>query len=213
MYLLLPINTHHLILSNFHLESDVQSYIFIYPSCEFYMSWFVASNQFRQLSMLWWRHKVKAGLHCTDEAQNKAGTRACSYLAPCKNYFFIYVYIMILKMRIKWKELSGALWCRCSFFKGATTWIYCHRSMTKLPLRKHQSFDPTALLLLLLRRAPRALEDGPRREEPALSRSWSSGLRVGAKDYQWCVTGRHRNSGVSAVHVLVFVDDPCTVGA
>ncbi len=26
--------------------------------------------------------------HCTDEAQNKAETRVCSYLAPCKNLLF-----------------------------------------------------------------------------------------------------------------------------
>ncbi len=69
-------------------ESDVQSYIIIYPSGEFYMSRFVASDQFRQLSLLWRRHKVKAGLHCTHDAQNKAETRVCSYLAPCKNYMF-----------------------------------------------------------------------------------------------------------------------------
>ncbi len=45
----------------------------------------VASDQFRQLSLLWRRHKVKAGLRCTDETQNKAETYVCSYLAPCKN--------------------------------------------------------------------------------------------------------------------------------
>ncbi len=28
-------------------------------------------------------HKVKAGLHCNDEAQNKAETYVYSYLAPC----------------------------------------------------------------------------------------------------------------------------------
>ncbi len=32
------------------------------------------------------RHK---NLHCTDETQNKAETRVCSYLAPCKNHFFM----------------------------------------------------------------------------------------------------------------------------
>ncbi len=32
---------------------------------------------------------VKAGLHCTDEAQNKAETRVCSYPAPCKNHLFM----------------------------------------------------------------------------------------------------------------------------
>ncbi len=79
-----PINTHHLISSNFYLESDVQSVYIIYPSGEFYMSWFVASDQFRQLSLLWRRHKVKAGLHCTDEVQNQAETYVCSYQAPCK---------------------------------------------------------------------------------------------------------------------------------
>ncbi len=30
---------------------------------------------------------VKSGLHCTDEAQNKAETYVCSYLAPCKKNF------------------------------------------------------------------------------------------------------------------------------
>ncbi len=35
------------------------------------MSWFVASDQFRQLSLLWRRYKVKSGLHCTDEAQKR----------------------------------------------------------------------------------------------------------------------------------------------
>ncbi len=55
-----------------------------------YMSWFVASDQFRKLSLLWRRHKVKASSHCTDEAQNKAETYVCSYLAPCKNPPFHY---------------------------------------------------------------------------------------------------------------------------
>ncbi len=32
---------------------------------------------------------MKAGLHCTDEAQNKAETRVCSYLAPCKTHLFM----------------------------------------------------------------------------------------------------------------------------
>ncbi len=41
-----------------------------------------ASDQFRQLSLLWRRHKVKTGLHYTDEAQNQAETRVCSYPAP-----------------------------------------------------------------------------------------------------------------------------------
>ncbi len=38
---------------------------------------------------MWRRHNIKAGLHCTDEAQNKAETRVCSYLAPCKKYIFM----------------------------------------------------------------------------------------------------------------------------
>ncbi len=38
---------------------------------------------------MWRRHKVEAGLHCTDEAQKKAETRVCSYLAPCKNSPFL----------------------------------------------------------------------------------------------------------------------------
>ncbi len=49
----------------------------------------MASDQFRQLSLLWKRHKVKANLHCIDEAQNKAEARVCSYLAPCKNDLFM----------------------------------------------------------------------------------------------------------------------------
>ncbi len=73
-----PINTHHLILSNFYSESGTQSYIIINPSGESYMSWFVASDQFRQLSLLWRRHTVKAGLRCADEAQNKAEAYVCS---------------------------------------------------------------------------------------------------------------------------------------
>ncbi len=60
----------------------------IYPSCEIYMSWFVASDRLTQLSLLWRSHKVKASLLCTDEAQNKAEPRVCSYLVPCKNYIF-----------------------------------------------------------------------------------------------------------------------------
>ncbi len=39
------------------------------------MSGVVASNQFKQLSLLRRRHKVQATLQCTDEAQNKAETR------------------------------------------------------------------------------------------------------------------------------------------
>ncbi len=35
------------------------------------------------------RHKVKFDLHCTDEAQNKAETRVCSYLAPYKTTLLI----------------------------------------------------------------------------------------------------------------------------
>ncbi len=52
------------------------------------MSWFVTSDQFRQLSLLWRRHKVKAGIHCTDEAQNQAETRVCSYLRHVKGHLF-----------------------------------------------------------------------------------------------------------------------------
>ncbi len=47
-------------------------------SGEFYMNYFVSSDQFRQLSLLWKRHKVKAGLRCTDEAQSKAEIYVCS---------------------------------------------------------------------------------------------------------------------------------------
>ncbi len=49
----------------------------------------MASDQFRQLTLLWRRHLVKVGLHCTDEVQNKAETRARSNLAPCKNHLFM----------------------------------------------------------------------------------------------------------------------------
>ncbi len=47
-------------------------------SCVFYMSWLVVSDQFRQLSLLRRRYEDKAGLPCTDEAQNKAETRVCT---------------------------------------------------------------------------------------------------------------------------------------
>ncbi len=39
------------------------------------MSWFVASDQFRQLPLLQRRHKATVNLRCTDEAQNKPETR------------------------------------------------------------------------------------------------------------------------------------------
>ncbi len=42
----------------------------IYPTCVNNMSRFVSSDQFRQLSLLQIRQEVKAGLGCTDEAQN-----------------------------------------------------------------------------------------------------------------------------------------------
>ncbi len=51
------------------------------------MSWFLASDQFRQLSLLRRRHKVKTNLQCTDEAQNKAETRVYTELALCKKPF------------------------------------------------------------------------------------------------------------------------------
>ncbi len=35
------------------------------------------------------KNKVKANLHCTDEAQNKADTRVCSYIVQCKNHLFM----------------------------------------------------------------------------------------------------------------------------
>ncbi len=43
--------------------------IYIYPS------WFVASDQFRRLSLLRRRYKVKVNFQCSDEAQNEAETR------------------------------------------------------------------------------------------------------------------------------------------
>ncbi len=49
--------------------------IYIYPSCVYYMTWFVASDQVRQLSLLRRRHKATVNLQCTDEAQNKPETR------------------------------------------------------------------------------------------------------------------------------------------
>ncbi len=61
-------------------ENGVQSFLFTYQSCKFYMSWFVTSDQFRQLTLLWRRHNAKVGLHCTDEVQSKA---------PCKNHLFM----------------------------------------------------------------------------------------------------------------------------
>ncbi len=38
----------------------------------------MASDPLRQLSLLRRRHKVKANVHCSDEAQNKAETHACT---------------------------------------------------------------------------------------------------------------------------------------
>ncbi len=72
----------------FSLGERCLIYIFINPSCVYNMSWLVASDQFSQLSLLRRRHNVKAYLNFTDEAQNKAETRVCSYLTPCKNYLF-----------------------------------------------------------------------------------------------------------------------------
>ncbi len=50
----------------------------ICPSCEFNMKWFVASDQFRQLSLLRRFHKVNTYLQCADEAQNKAEIPVCT---------------------------------------------------------------------------------------------------------------------------------------
>ncbi len=93
----------------FTQRATFRSYIFIYPSCEFYMSWFVASDQFRQLSLLWSRHKVKANLHCADEAQNKAEAGACSYLAPYKNRLFTLIHGHIFVRKIAFDFVSVLL--------------------------------------------------------------------------------------------------------
>ncbi len=42
------------------------------------MGWFVASDQFSQLSLLRRRYKVKDNLQCIDEAQKKAETHVCA---------------------------------------------------------------------------------------------------------------------------------------
>ncbi len=47
----------------------------IYPIFVYYMRWFVASDQFRQLSLLWRRYKFKDHSRFIDEAQNKAEAR------------------------------------------------------------------------------------------------------------------------------------------
>ncbi len=60
-----PFNTQHLNCSNAHSENDVSGihiYIYIYPSCVYYMSRFAAYDQLRQLPLLSRRHKVKANL-------------------------------------------------------------------------------------------------------------------------------------------------------
>ncbi len=46
----------------------------IHPTCVYYMSWFVSSDQLRQLSLVRRHHKAKANLQSTDQAQNKAET-------------------------------------------------------------------------------------------------------------------------------------------
>ncbi len=51
-------------------------------------------DQFRQLR----RYKVKAGLHCTDEAQKQVKTRVCSYPAPFKTIFYLSIYSEISKV-------------------------------------------------------------------------------------------------------------------
>ncbi len=66
--------------------SDVYIYL---PQLRILHDWFVASDQLRELSLLRRRHKDQAILQCTDEAQNKAETRVCTKLAPCKNHFFM----------------------------------------------------------------------------------------------------------------------------
>ncbi len=49
----------------------------------------MASDQFRQLSLLRRRHKAKAGLHCTDEAQNQAEHVSADTQRHVKNHIFI----------------------------------------------------------------------------------------------------------------------------
>ncbi len=66
----------------------------------------------------------------------------------------------------------------------------------------------TLLQLLLLRRAPRALEGGPSERQHLL---WV-GLRVWEKNYQMCVTGGHRGLDISAASARLFAAPPCTAG-
>ncbi len=55
-----------------------------YPSCVFYMSWFEASDQFKQLSLLWRRHKFKAKLRHADEALTRPKHVSMSALSHAK---------------------------------------------------------------------------------------------------------------------------------
>ncbi len=59
-------------------------------------------------------------------------------------------------------------------------------------------------LLLLLRRAPRALECAPSERQHLLG--------IGRGSYQRCVAGGHRGSGISAASVPLFAGPPCTAG-
>ncbi len=63
--------------------------LYIYLSCVYRKSYFVASDQFKQLSLLRNCHKVKAYLQCTDESQNRAETRIYTYLVTCKKHFIM----------------------------------------------------------------------------------------------------------------------------
>ncbi len=98
---------------------------YLYTSGEFYMSWFVASDQFRQLSLLWRRYKVKAGLHCTDEAQNTAETYACGYLAPCKSPPFSRQILLSLKPRVSESAVYESMICIWMIVRSA-----CYTSMS-----------------------------------------------------------------------------------
>ncbi len=68
--------------------------------------------------------------------------------------------------------------------------------------------------MLLLRRAPRALEGDPSESQHLLgvSREDSEWGQLPRKDYQRCVAGGHRDLGISATSVLVFAAPPCAAG-
>ncbi len=70
-------------LSNAHSERAMLRRIYIYPSCVYYMSWFVASDQFIQLPSLRRRHKVKNKCTCTGSISSNPLTFHIACSPPC----------------------------------------------------------------------------------------------------------------------------------